>query len=58
LPDINVNISKKIFNPVYYPYLENDERYNIFIGGAGSVRLYFAARSICIEVSTKKVVSG
>jgi len=36
LPDINVNISKKIFNPIYYPYLENDERYNIFIGGAGS----------------------
>ena len=44
MPDINVNISKKIFNPVYYPYLENDERYNIFIGGAGSGKSVFVTQ--------------
>ena len=49
MPDINVNISKKIFNPVYYPYLENGERYNIFIGGAGSGRVYLLLRSIRIS---------
>jgi len=44
LPDININISKKIFNKVYYPYLDNNEGYNIFIGGAGSGKSVFVTQ--------------
>lgn len=31
---INVQISKKVFNKVYIPYLEDINRYLIFYGGA------------------------
>jgi len=44
LPDINIIISKRIFNKAYYPYLENNERYNIFIGGAGSGKSVFVTQ--------------
>lgn len=30
---INIQISKKVFNDVYYPYLNNEDRYLLFYGG-------------------------
>ena len=34
---INLNISKKIFNDVYFPHLmDYSNRYEIYFGGAGS----------------------
>ncbi len=44
MPKIDISISKKIFNDVYLPYLENNERYNIFIGGAGSGKSVFVSQ--------------
>jgi len=41
---INVNISKKIFNDVYIPYLETNTRFEIFYGGAGSGKSKFIAQ--------------
>ena len=31
--DVNIKISKKVFNDVYLPYLDNTDRYLIFYGG-------------------------
>lgn len=39
---INVNISRKVFNPVYLDYLEDETRTQIFFGGASSGKSVFA----------------
>ena len=39
--DVNIKISKKVFNDVYLPYLENTDRYLIFYGGGSSGKSYF-----------------
>ena len=41
---VNIKISKKVFNPVYLPYLENEDRYLIFYGGGSSGKSYFIAQ--------------
>lgn len=30
---INVNIKKEVFNDVYFPYLNNEDKYLVFYGG-------------------------
>jgi phage terminase large subunit len=42
--NVNIKISKKVFNPVYLPYLENEDRYLIFYGGGSSGKSYFIAQ--------------
>ncbi len=39
--DINIKISKKVFNDVYLPFLENEDRYLVFYGGGSSGKSYF-----------------
>jgi phage terminase large subunit len=41
---ININISKRVFNDVYLPYLENTDRYLLFYGGGSSGKSYFIAQ--------------
>jgi len=43
---LSVNISKKVFNPVYLPYLEDYSRYEVFYGGAGSGKSVFVAQKL------------
>lgn len=42
--DINIEISKRVFNYVYVPYLDKEQRYLIFYGGAGSGKSHFVAQ--------------
>lgn len=42
--NVNIKISKKIFNDVYLPFLENTDRYLIFYGGGSSGKSYFIAQ--------------
>lgn len=42
--DINIKISKKVFNDVYLPFLDNDDRYLIFYGGGSSGKSFFIAQ--------------
>jgi phage terminase large subunit len=42
--DVNIKVSKKVFNDVYLPYLENKDRYLIFYGGGSSGKSYFIAQ--------------
>ena len=39
--NVNIRISKKVFNDVYLPYLENKDRYLVFYGGGSSGKSYF-----------------
>lgn len=39
--EIHISISKRVFNESFYPYLENDSRYLIMYGGAGSGKSFF-----------------
>lgn len=41
---IDIKISKKVFNGVYLPYLDNTERYLVFYGGGSSGKSYFIAQ--------------
>lgn len=42
--NVNIKISKKVFNPVYLPFLDNTDRYLIFYGGGSSGKSYFIAQ--------------
>lgn len=42
--DVNIKISKKVFNDVYLPYLTNEDRYLVFYGGGSSGKSYFIAQ--------------
>ena len=42
--NVNIKISKKVFNDVYLPFLENTDRYLIFYGGGSSGKSYFIAQ--------------
>lgn len=42
--DINIKISKRVFNDVYLPFLDNTDRYLVFYGGGSSGKSYFIAQ--------------
>ena len=42
--NVNIKISKKVFNDVYIPYLHNEDRYLLFYGGGSSGKSYFIAQ--------------
>ena len=39
--NVNIRISKKVFNDVYLPYLNNTDRYLVFYGGGSSGKSYY-----------------
>ena len=50
MPNINLNLSRKIFNDAYYPSLfDYSCRYEIYYGGAGSGKSYFIAQKLVIK---------
>ncbi len=42
--NINIKISKKVFNDIYIPFLDNTDRYLLFYGGGSSGKSYFIAQ--------------
>jgi phage terminase large subunit len=42
--EVNFKISKRVFNEVYLPYLDNTDRYLIFYGGGSSGKSYYIAQ--------------
>ena len=49
MANIKLNIKKRFFNEAYLPYLETTERVNVFYGGAGSGKSYFAVQKMLIK---------
>ena len=41
---VNIKIRKSVFNDVYLPYLNNEDRYLIFYGGGSSGKSYYIAQ--------------
>lgn len=48
--DVNIKISKQVFNDVYLPFLDNTDRYLIFYGGGSSGKSYFIAQRFIYEL--------
>lgn len=46
----SIEISKKVFNEVYIPYLDNDDRLLIFYGGAGSGKSVFVVQRYIYKI--------
>ena len=44
MPEVNIKISKKVFNDVYVPFLDCEDRYVIFYGGGSSGKSFFIAQ--------------
>lgn len=49
---VNIKISKKVFNDVYIPYIYNQDRYLIFYGGGSSGKSYFIAQRYILKLLT------
>ncbi len=47
---MNVEIKKSVFNKVYLQHLENDKRFLIFYGGAGSGKSVFCAQRFIYKI--------
>lgn len=41
---VNIKLSKRVFNDVYLPYLNNTDRYLIFFGGGSSGKSFYIAQ--------------
>lgn len=52
---INVQISKKVFNDKYLPYLDNKDRYLIFYGGGSSGKSYFIGQRYIKKMMSQKM---
>lgn len=55
MPTVNINISKKVFNPAFLPYLETDFRYEVYWGGAGSGKSFFIAQKYTFKMLKQKM---
>lgn len=51
---VDIRISKKVFNSVYLPYLDNQDRYLIFYGGGSSGKSYFIGERIIYKLVTPR----
>lgn len=52
---MNIRLSKKIFNSVYYPMLFNYEnRWEVYFGGAGSGKSHFIAQKLVLKALREK----
>lgn len=50
----NIKLSKKVFNDVYIPYLDNEDRYLVFYGGGSSGKSYFIAQRYIYKMLKNK----
>lgn len=55
--EIEISISKKVFNKVYIPYLDNADRYLIFYGGAGSGKSFFVVERYIYKILNSKLMN-
>lgn len=50
----NIQISKKVFNDAYLPYLEDESRYLVFYGGGSSGKSFFVAQRYIYKLLKNK----
>jgi phage terminase large subunit len=54
MSEVNINISKKVFNKAFIPYLDNNKRYLVFYGGAGSGKSFFVVERYIYKLLKSK----
>ena len=55
MPQIELNISPKIFNTTYFPHLQDySKRYEIYYGGAGSGKSVFLTQKLLIKAMARR----
>ena len=55
MPQIELNISPKIFNTTYFPHLRDySKRYEIYYGGAGSGKSVFLTQKLLIKAMARR----
>ena len=55
MPNVSLNISRKLFNDKYFPYLSDySHRYEVYYGGAGSGKSVFIAQKLVIKALRQK----
>lgn len=53
---INLNISKKLFVPKFYPFLTDySSRWECFLGGAGSAKSYFITQKLIVRAIREQI---
>ncbi len=52
---ITVEINKKVFNDIYLPYLDNEDRYLLLYGGGSSGKSYFIAQRYIYKMLKGKI---
>lgn len=55
MPNIQLDISKSVFNEAYLPYLDRHHRYEVYWGGAGSGKSVFVAQKKIHKGLTQKM---
>ena len=55
--EVNIRISKRVFNDIYLPYLDNDDRYLVFYGGGSSGKSYFIAECQNVSVNSYSCIA-
>ena len=53
--EIKIEISRKVFNEAYLPFLNNEERLIIFYGGAGSGKSVFVVQRYIYKILKRKL---
>lgn len=54
MANINLNIDASFFNTTYIPYLNRDEKFQVFYGGAGSGKSYFIVQNLLLRLLSQK----
>ena len=55
MPNINLNLKKKLFNEVYFPsLLDYRNRYEVYYGGAGSGKSVFLGQKLVVKACRSK----
>ena len=52
--ELKIEISSRVFNKTFLPYLNNDSRYLVFYGGAGSGKSYFVCERYIYKMMKNK----
>lgn len=54
MPEINLNVDSSFFNDAYIPYLNREEKFQVFYGGAGSGKSVFIVQNLLIRLLQQK----
>ena len=56
MPNINLNLSKKLFVPKFYPLLTDySNRWEVYMGSAGSAKSYFITQKLIIRACRERI---